>query len=145
MHAHTVSWLWLIPFLPLLGAAWNGFFGKPLQTRWGNRPISAVACGSVILSFVNSDRAQVRAALDDYLERVESQDDDGILHADDPIFQMIGMFSSKEGDLSVNHDHYLYGWPKREPASAPARPQAQEKRTVYKAKRKKSASVRRPK
>ena len=57
---------------------------------------------------------QVRAALDDYLERVESQDDDGILHADDPIFQMIGMFSSKEGDLSVNHDHYLYGWPKRE-------------------------------
>jgi N-acetyl-beta-hexosaminidase len=57
---------------------------------------------------------QVRAALDDYLERVESHDDDGILHADDPIFQMIGMFSSKEGDLSINHDHYLYGWPKRE-------------------------------
>ncbi len=59
---------------------------------------------------------QVRAALDDYLERAESQDDDGILHADDPIFQMIGMVSSKEGDLSVNHDHYLYGWPKREEA-----------------------------
>lgn len=57
---------------------------------------------------------QIRAALEDYLERMESQDDDGILHADDPIFQMIGMFSSKEGDLSVNHDHYLYGWPKRE-------------------------------
>ena len=57
---------------------------------------------------------QVRAALDDYLERAESQDDDGILHSDDPIFKMIGMFSSKEGDLSVNHDHYLYGWPKRE-------------------------------
>ncbi len=57
---------------------------------------------------------QVRAALDDYLERIESQSDDGILHADDPIFQMIGMFASKEGDLSVNHDHYLYGWPKRE-------------------------------
>jgi len=57
---------------------------------------------------------QVREALVDYLERIESQDDDGILHADDPIFQMIGMFSSKEGDLSVNHDHYLYGWPKRE-------------------------------
>lgn len=59
---------------------------------------------------------QVRAALDDYLERIESQDDDGILHADDPIFKMIGMFSSQEGDLSVNHDHYLYGWPKREEA-----------------------------
>ena len=61
---------------------------------------------------------QVRAALDDYLERAESQADDGILHADDPIFQMIGLFSSKEGDLSVNHDHYLYGWPKREEAGA---------------------------
>jgi hypothetical protein len=57
---------------------------------------------------------QMRAALDDYLERVVSQDDEGILHADDPISQMIGVFSSKEGDLSVNHDHYLYGWPKRE-------------------------------
>jgi len=49
-----MSILWLIPFLPLAGAAWNGFFGKPLQTRFGNRPISAVACGSVILSFVLS-------------------------------------------------------------------------------------------
>ena len=61
---------------------------------------------------------QVRAALDDYLERVEPQDDDGILHADDPVFQMMGMFSSKEGDLSINHDHYLYGWPKREKVNA---------------------------
>lgn len=61
---------------------------------------------------------QVREALVDYLERVESQTDDGILHADDPIFQMIGTFASKEGDLSVNHDHYLYGWPKREEAVA---------------------------
>lgn len=57
---------------------------------------------------------QVREALVDYLERVELQDDDGVLHADDPIFQMIGMFDSGLGDLSVNHDHYLYGFPKRE-------------------------------
>ena len=87
---------------------------------------------------------QVREALVDYLERTDAAEAP-ILRADDPIFQMIGAASSKEGDLSVNHDHYLYGWPKREPASAPARPQAQEKRTVYKAKRKKSASARRPK
>jgi hypothetical protein len=82
---------------------------------------------------------QVRAALDDYLERVESQDDDGILHADDPIFQMIGMFSSKEGDLSVNHDHYLYGWPKREEVAVirekPAR-SYKSKSTTKKSKRK---------
>ncbi|HTP08380.1 MAG TPA: hypothetical protein VMP08_09025 [Anaerolineae bacterium] len=82
---------------------------------------------------------QVRAALDDYLERVESQDDDGILHADDPIFQMIGMFSSKEGDLSVNHDHYLYGWPKREEVVAVREKPAKaykSKSTVKKSKRK---------
>lgn len=57
---------------------------------------------------------QIRQALEDYLERMEAQADDGILHADDPIFQMIGMFDSGLGDLSVNHDHYLYGFPKRE-------------------------------
>jgi len=69
---------------------------------------------------------QIREALEDYLERVESQADDGILHADDPIFQMIGMFDSGLGDLAVNHDHYLYGFPKREEVKAvrdkPARP-----------------------
>lgn len=58
---------------------------------------------------------QIRAALEDYLDRVESETDDGVLRADDPIFQMIGMFDSGLGDLSVNHDHYLYGAPKRAP------------------------------
>jgi hypothetical protein len=57
---------------------------------------------------------QIRTAVEDYLERVEAEEDDGILHADDPIFQMIGMFDSGLGDLSVNHDYYLYGFPKRE-------------------------------
>jgi hypothetical protein len=85
---------------------------------------------------------QVRAALDDYLVRTDSQGDDGVLHADDPIFQMIGAASSKEGDLSVNHDHYLYGWPKREPDMATARQQTREKRTTYTAKRKKKPSAR---
>lgn len=56
---------------------------------------------------------QIRAALEDYLDRVEAQEDDGILHADDPIFQMAGIFSGP-GDLSVNHDHYLYGAPRRD-------------------------------
>lgn len=57
---------------------------------------------------------QIREALDSYLERIEAQEDDGILHAEDPIFKMIGMFDSGLGDLSINHDHYLYGTPKRE-------------------------------
>ncbi len=56
---------------------------------------------------------QIREALVDYLERSEAADEP-ILRADDPIFAMIGMFDSGLGDLSVNHDHYLYGAPKRE-------------------------------
>jgi len=69
---------------------------------------------------------QVRSALEDYLERVEA-DDDGVLHADDPIFQMIGMADSGLGDLSVNHDHYLYGAPKREIIDTPVRRTVREK------------------
>ena len=76
---------------------------------------------------------QVREALVDYLERTDIADAP-ILRADDPIFDMIGMFSSEEGDLSVNHDHYLYGAPKREiierkPSTA------REKRAAYSGKR----------
>lgn len=61
---------------------------------------------------------QIREALEGYLEQAETKLDDGILHADDPIFKMIGMFDSGLGDLSVNHDHYLYGAPKREEVNA---------------------------
>jgi hypothetical protein len=84
---------------------------------------------------------QVREALVDYLERSDVAETP-ILRADDPIFQLIGAASSQEGDLSVNHDHYLYGWPKREPDLAPARSPAREKRTAYKAKRKKASGTR---
>ncbi len=87
---------------------------------------------------------QVREALVDYLERTDAADAP-ILRADDPIFQLIGAASSKEGDLSVNHDHYLYGWPKREPDITPARTKVREKRTTYQTKRKKSSGARRSK
>ncbi len=72
---------------------------------------------------------QIREALEDYIERVEAEDDDGILHADDPIFKMIGMFDSGLGDLSVNHDHYLYGAPKREESAPTARRVVKDKRS----------------
>ena len=77
---------------------------------------------------------QIREALVDYLERSEAADEP-ILRADDPIFALIGSASSKEGDLSVNHDHYLYGWPKREPDAVPKTKHAREKQPLYKAKR----------
>ena len=40
--------LWLIPILPLLGFALNGLFGR----RWSKPVVNAVACGSVLLSFL---------------------------------------------------------------------------------------------
>jgi hypothetical protein len=77
---------------------------------------------------------QIREALAEYLERSDVSEEP-ILRADDPIFELIGMASSKEGDLSVNHDHYLYGWPKREPEAAPKARQSREKQPPYKTKR----------
>jgi hypothetical protein len=57
---------------------------------------------------------QIRTALDDYLLRMGLREDDGpILAPDDPIFQMAGMFKSGVDDLGYNHDHYLYGAPKK--------------------------------
>jgi NADH-quinone oxidoreductase subunit L len=42
--------IWLVPILPLAGAAINGFFGR--KFRFSERLISAIAVGSVALSFV---------------------------------------------------------------------------------------------
>ena len=82
---------------------------------------------------------QIRAALEDYLEHAESEDDEGILRADDPIFQMIGVFDSGAGDLSINHDHYLYCAPKREHSASTAHAVREKPPRTYKAASKKSA------
>lgn len=53
---------------------------------------------------------QIREALEDYIAKIElEEEDDGIWTADNPIFQMLGMFDSGLGDLALNHDEYLYG------------------------------------
>jgi hypothetical protein len=85
---------------------------------------------------------QIRAALEDYLDRVEAEDDDGILHADDPIFKMIGMYSSGVTDASVNHDYYLYGAPKREPDQATVKAVRQKRSAAYRAKSKRRSRKR---
>ena len=59
--------------------------------------------------------SQIRAALDEYLQRTQDDDEGAILQTDDPIFKMIGMFDSGLTDVAVNHDHYIYGTPKRSP------------------------------
>ncbi len=58
---------------------------------------------------------QVRAALEDYLLRKEQVEGEGPpLPPDDPIFKLMGAVDSGIDDLGFNHDHYLYGAPKRE-------------------------------
>jgi predicted DNA-binding protein len=55
-----------------------------------------------------SSAAVIREAVERYLE--EERDIDW---ENDPIFKLAGIFASEEGDLSVNHDHYLYGAEKK--------------------------------
>ncbi len=47
-----VSYLWLIPFFPLVGAAINALFGLKLQRAFGKRVVHAVAVGAMALSFL---------------------------------------------------------------------------------------------
>src|SRR5919201_1727839 len=55
--AIQVSWLWLIPALPLLGAALNVFFGARLQKRYGKRAVHVIAVGAMVLSCVIAEVA----------------------------------------------------------------------------------------
>ena len=56
-HAIHVSWLWLIPLLPLLGAALNTAFGPWLQRRYGKRANHAIAVGVMVASCVVAEIA----------------------------------------------------------------------------------------
>ena len=51
-HAIHLSWLWLIPFFPLLGAALNTAFGPFLQKRYGKRANHAIAIGVMVASCI---------------------------------------------------------------------------------------------
>ncbi len=41
--------------------------------------------------------------------KIHLENQDPILQADDPILDIASAMSSGVGDLSVHHDHYLYG------------------------------------
>ena len=43
-------YIWLVPLLPLAGAAINGFFGR--KFRFSENLISGIAAGSIALSFL---------------------------------------------------------------------------------------------
>lgn len=69
--------------------------------------------------------AQIRAALEDYLERQETADNGPTLSPTDPIFALMGRFTAAEDDLSARHDAYLYGDRANLPVARPiARPGA---------------------
>lgn len=46
----------------------------------------------------------VRSAVSEYMKKEKT-----INWIEDPLWNMIGSSSSKEGDLSIHHDKYLYG------------------------------------
>ena|GEM_PF-830907 len=62
---------------------------------------------------------QIRQALREYLDREESV----VLREDDPIWNIVGAISTDDGDLSIRHDKYLYGWKEDEwePSLTPGR------------------------
>jgi hypothetical protein len=82
---------------------------------------------------------QIRAAVDEYLSRAQADEQGAILQPDDPIFKLMGMFDSGLSDVSVNHDYYLYGAPKRVPDATPA---VREREAAYKARPRRRASRR---
>ncbi|HYV65581.1 MAG TPA: NADH-quinone oxidoreductase subunit L [Myxococcales bacterium] len=56
-HAIEISWLWLIPFFPLLGAALNTAFGARLQKRYGKKANHAIAVGVMVASCIVAEVA----------------------------------------------------------------------------------------
>src|SRR3954466_3326428 len=56
-QAAHVSWLWLIPFFPLLGSAINTAFGPRLQKAYGKRAVHFVAIGAMVLSCIVAEVA----------------------------------------------------------------------------------------
>jgi len=52
----------------------------------------------------------VREAVDQYLGRGDAGRE--LALGSDPADGIIGTVTGSPGDESVNHDHYLYGWPK---------------------------------
>lgn len=57
-----------------------------------------------------SSAAIIREAVAQYLEKEEEKEIDW---ENDPLVKAVGFFASGVGDLSVNHDYYLYGMKKK--------------------------------
>jgi NADH-quinone oxidoreductase subunit L len=51
LHVHPVSYLWLIPLFPIVGAAINATIGWKLQRAFGKKIVHRIAVGAMLLSF----------------------------------------------------------------------------------------------
>src|SRR5438093_1065739 len=58
----------------------------------------------------------VRESVERYLGR--GAGGEAVPFGEDPADAYVGSITSAAGDESVNHDHYLYGWPKEEDSEA---------------------------
>src|SRR5512137_1809962 len=54
---HTVGYLWLIPFFPMVGAMINGLFGVRIQRAFGKKANHTIAIGMMALAFAVAVRA----------------------------------------------------------------------------------------
>ncbi len=53
---------------------------------------------------------QIREALVQYIATPVMAEEDKVIPADDPVWEIIGMGESDLTDGSVNHDTYIYDW-----------------------------------
>ncbi len=57
-----------------------------------------------------SSAAIIREAVEEYLKKEKEKEIDW---ENDSLFKAVGFFESESGDLSINHDAYLYGKKKK--------------------------------
>ena len=60
-------------------------------------------------------KSSVGHVIREAVELYEKQklDEDAVLRQDDAIWKIIGMIRGKQSDASEEHDHYIYGTPKK--------------------------------
>jgi NADH-quinone oxidoreductase subunit L len=54
LHVHHVSYLWLIPLFPIIGATINATIGWKLQRVFGKKIVHRIAVGAMMLSFATA-------------------------------------------------------------------------------------------
>ena len=54
LATHAVSYLWLIPFFPLVGAVINATMGVRLQRKFGKGLVHTISIGAMALSFITA-------------------------------------------------------------------------------------------